>query len=188
MQATQLRHIIILDAGSTGTRVHVFHYSADARSSYAVLKLPEPKLKIEPGLSSFADNAAGAGASLHPLLAFAEQHVPASQQATTPVYLMATAGLRLVPPAAAEMILDQCRAALSASAFMFKPEWASIISGISEGVYGWIAANYAAGVLQVCSTAAVGHAGLPGFQICLRCQLSSPCGILSGAGCYGVAT
>lgn len=140
---------MILDAGSTGTRVHVFKYSADARSSYAVLKLPEPKLKVEPGLSSYVSNAAGAGASLRPLLKFAEQHVPAQQRASTPVYLMATAGLRLVPAAAAASILEQCRAVLSASAFLFEPERASIISGKSEGLYGWIAANYAAGTLQV---------------------------------------
>jgi apyrase len=113
------------------------------------LQLPEPKLKVEPGLSSYAADAAGAGASLQPLLEFAGQHVPVQQQAQTPVYLMATAGLRLLPATAADAILEQCRKKLLASQFLFKRDWASIISGTSEGLYAWVAANYAAGNLQV---------------------------------------
>eukprot|EP00882_Tetradesmus_deserticola_P018031 GHRQ01019348.1.p1 GENE.GHRQ01019348.1~~GHRQ01019348.1.p1 ORF type:complete len:264 (+),score=117.16 GHRQ01019348.1:30-821(+) len=148
-KASLPRHLVVLDAGSTGTRVHVFSYAVDPRSSYAQLQLPEPKLKVEPGLSSYAADAAGAGASLQPLLDFARQHVPVQQQAQTPVYLMATAGLRLLPITAADAILEHCRKKLLASKFLFRPEWASIISGTNEGLYGWVAANYAAGSLQV---------------------------------------
>lgn len=150
-QAAQPRYVVILDGGSTGTRVHVFKYSMHARSSYPVFKVPEPKLKVEPGLSTYASNAAAAGTSLQPLLKFAQQHVPVPQQASTPIYLMATAGMRLVPVVAADRILQQCRAQLLSSTFMFQPDWASIISGTSEGLYGWVAANYAAGSLQVSS-------------------------------------
>lgn len=140
---------MVLDAGSTGTRVHVFQYAADSGSSYAAFTLPEPKLKVQPGLSAFADDAAGAAASLQPLLQFAAQHIPASQLPQTPVYLMATAGLRLLPAAAAEDILFECRKALIASDFLFDPDWAQTISGTYEGLYAWVAANYAAGHLQV---------------------------------------
>lgn len=140
---------MVLDGGSTGTRVHIFQYAADSSSSYAALKLPEPKLKVSPGLSSYANDPAGAAASLQPLLQFAAQHIPASQLPRTPVYLMATAGLRLLPPAAAQSILAECRSALLASNFLFETEWAQIISGTFEGLYAWVAANYAAGHLQV---------------------------------------
>lgn len=140
---------MVLDAGSTGTRVHVFQYAADTSSSYATLNLPEPKLKVQPGLSAYANDALGAAASLQPLLQFAAQHIPASQIPRTPVYLMATAGLRLLPTAAADGILMECRSALQASDFMFQPDWAQIISGTYEGLYAWVAANYAAGHLQV---------------------------------------
>jgi apyrase len=149
LQAIQPRHLVIIDAGSTGTRVHVFHYAAGLKSSYAAITLPEPKLKVHPGLSAYANDAAGAAASLVPLLQFAQQHVPPQQQHTTPIYLMATAGLRLLPVSAAESILQQCREQLLSSAFLFHPEWASVISGTSEGLYAWVAANYAAGHLQV---------------------------------------
>lgn len=129
--------------------MHVFQYAADTSSSYADLKLPEPKLKVQPGLSAYADNAAGAAVSLQPLLEFAAQHIPASQIPRTPVYLMATAGLRLLPAAAAESILAECRSTLHASNFRFESDWAQIISGSYEGLYAWVAANYAAGHLQV---------------------------------------
>eukprot|EP00879_Flechtneria_rotunda_P011827 GHRR01012354.1.p1 GENE.GHRR01012354.1~~GHRR01012354.1.p1 ORF type:complete len:191 (-),score=52.35 GHRR01012354.1:1936-2508(-) len=141
--------MVVLDAGSTGTRVHVFQYAAQGKSSYAIIKLPELKLKVEPGLSSYANNAAGAGMSLQPLLQFAQHHVPAGQRISTPIYLMATAGMRLLPAVAAESIMAHCRDSLSVSGFLFEPEWASIISGRSEGLYAWVAANYAAGNLQV---------------------------------------
>lgn len=31
----------------------------------------------------------------------------------------------------------------------FEPAWARIISGVDEGVYGWIALNYALGTLRL---------------------------------------
>lgn len=144
------RHLVVLDAGSTGTRAHVFTYAATTRSSsYAAMQLPEPKLKTSPGLSSFAREPAGAVASLAPLLQFAASHVPPHLRSSTPVLLMATAGLRLLPDTEAQALLNACRGVLAASGFAFRREWASIISGADEGLFAWVAANYASGALQV---------------------------------------
>ena len=49
-----------------------------------------------PGISSYADDPAGAGASLKPCLDKAMKIVPAEQQRETPTYLGATAGMRLL--------------------------------------------------------------------------------------------
>lgn len=49
-----------------------------------------------PGISSYADDPAGAGASLKPCLDRAMKIVPAEQQRETPTYLGATAGMRLL--------------------------------------------------------------------------------------------
>jgi Golgi nucleoside diphosphatase len=83
------------------------------------------------------------------LLVFSSRHVPADERHQTPVRLMATAGLRLLPPQQAEAILEACRARLTASHFVFQREWVEVIGGKDEGLYAWTAANYAAGVLQV---------------------------------------
>lgn len=157
-------HIIFLDAGSTGTRVHVFRYEAPRQRAstapahaahsttpshaYARIHLPEPKLKVEPGLSHFANDPASAAASIRPLIEFARSHVPAPQRASTPVRLMATAGLRLLPPGAAAAILGSCRRELLRSGFEFRDEWAEVISGRVEGLFAWAAANYAGGALE----------------------------------------
>lgn len=149
LQVQQPRYLILLDAGSTGTRVHIFKYGKTDSTGYTKIHLPEPKLKVEPGLSFYASNPASAAASLQPLLNFAYKHVPPEHRRRTPIKLMATAGLRLLPTHASQQILQQCSALLSASQFMFQPGWAEVISGQYEGVFAWTAVNYAAGTLQV---------------------------------------
>ncbi|KAI5081917.1 hypothetical protein GOP47_0001660 [Adiantum capillus-veneris] len=60
---------------------------------------------------------------------------------------MATAGLRRLDVQVQESILESCRVTLRASKFKFRDDWASVITGIDEGVFAWVAANYALGSL-----------------------------------------
>ncbi|MEW5317300.1 MAG: hypothetical protein WDW38_008611 [Sanguina aurantia] len=60
------RYAIYIDAGSSGTRLHVFQYQHAAWPAYIQLQLPEPTLAVEPGLSSYASNPTEAGNSLAP--------------------------------------------------------------------------------------------------------------------------
>lgn len=69
------RYAIYIDAGSSGTRLHVFQYQHAAWPAYLQLQLPEPTLAVEPGLSSYASNPSEAGNSLRPLLTFAYAQV-----------------------------------------------------------------------------------------------------------------
>ncbi|CAJ1019914.1 GDA1/CD39 (nucleoside phosphatase) family, putative [Leishmania lindenbergi] len=128
---------IVIDAGSTGSRVHVFQYE---RSSTGVILLRERFKRIEPGLSSFATDPEGAKQSLAGLLRFAEKAVPQSYQRCTSVTLKATAGLRLLPEADQQVLLDAAQQTLKA--FPFQSRGASIVSGAQEGVYGWLTVNY----------------------------------------------
>ena len=62
---------------------------------------------MKPGLSSFAATPEGAGAAyMRPLLDFARAIVPAEARRSAVLLLRATAGMRLVPPAAAQRIYD----------------------------------------------------------------------------------
>ena len=142
---------MVVDAGSSGSRAHVYEYRAAppmAHGGLPEVDLPERTLKVGPGLSSFAQAPEGAGAALADLVAFARKEVPEEDWARTPIFLLATAGLRMLPVEDQEAILASCRAFLHAqSPFRFKDEWARVLAGDDEGIYGWVAANYATGAL-----------------------------------------
>ncbi|XBH61332.1 hypothetical protein VPH35_115796 [Triticum aestivum] len=135
---------VVIDGGSTGTRAHVFSLGPDGRPDLARSAV----MRVSPGLSSFAADTARAGESLRPLLEFAKDKVGGEgAAAATEVRLMATAGLRLLEESVREAILVSCRNALRASGFRFEDSWAKVIPGSDEGVYAWVAANYAMGTL-----------------------------------------
>ncbi|KAM7269315.1 hypothetical protein ACFE04_024812 [Oxalis oulophora] len=143
------KYKIIIDGGSTGTRIHVFRYSL---VNYQVVYDFEIgrglfSMRVNPGLSSYADDPDGAGESLNELLEFAEKHVKEEAWKETEIRLMATAGLRLLDLETQGRILDACRLKLKGSSFKFSDEWASVITGSDEGVYAWVVANHAFGSL-----------------------------------------
>lgn len=59
------------------------------------------------GMSSFADKTAIVGTHLMPLLDFASKAVPSYQHEDTPIFLFATAGMRLVPQRAQEELMRE---------------------------------------------------------------------------------
>ncbi|KAL6878389.1 hypothetical protein ACP4OV_012559 [Aristida adscensionis] len=136
------RFSVFIDGGSTGTRAHVFAAGPDGRPDLARSAV----MRVSPGLSSFAADPARAGESLRPLMEFARGRV-AGDAAETEVRLMATAGLRLLEERVREAILESCRDVLRTSGFRFEDAWAEVIPGSDEGIYAWIAANYAFGTL-----------------------------------------
>ncbi|GFR41027.1 hypothetical protein Agub_g1459, partial [Astrephomene gubernaculifera] len=148
------KYAVYIDGGSSGTRVRVFRYRPARAPAYVALVLPEPSMAVEPGLSAHAGHPRLAAASLQPLLDFAYEHVPPQRWSVTPVRLLATAGLRLLSEQQQVDILAACRELLAASRLCFKPEWATVIGGEMEGLYGWAAVNYITGALQE----AAGHA------------------------------
>ena len=113
-----LSFAVLIDAGSSGSRIHVFEiHSDDSIGEIPNLRLPPHKLKIEPGLSSFASNPSAAGASLEPLLSFARSKVPERHWHDTPIILAATAGVRLLPSDVAALVMRSCLQTLRASPF-----------------------------------------------------------------------
>ncbi|XP_053817789.1 ectonucleoside triphosphate diphosphohydrolase 8-like isoform X3 [Vidua chalybeata] len=96
-----------------------------------------------PGISSYADDPVGAGASLKPCLDRAMKIVPAEQQRETPTYLGATAGMRLLREensTKAEQVLAEVSKAIGEYPVDFRG--ARILTGSEEGSFGWITVNY----------------------------------------------
>ena len=151
---------IVIDAGSSGCRAHVYSYTIAPGGGLPTVVLPDKKLKKSPGLSTFAKNPQDAGASLAALVAFAEQHVSAPQRPETPIRLAATAGLRLLPQATAEAILESCYKFLKEnSTFLVRRDRISILSGRDEGAYGWLSINFLLNRLDGMSKASEGTVG-----------------------------
>jgi Golgi apyrase len=154
------RYGVILDAGSSGTRVHIYRWLNSARAlkdadSIELKSLPKLEtkkkwtLKIKPGVSTFADHASDVGRDhLKELLDHAMEIIPKNQVEDTPIFLMATAGVRLLEPAAQRGLLDEiCLYARKYTKFSL-PDCdlhIQVIPGETEGLYGWVAANYLMG-------------------------------------------
>lgn len=146
------RHAVVFDAGSTGSRVHVyeFQYCGKALSLLADEVFEETK----PGLSHYHENPPLAAQSLHPLLQTALQRVPHFLQKCTPLVVKATAGLRLLPATAVESILRSVRSLLSMHSFRLHGAQASpddavaVMDGSEEGVLAWVTVNFLQGKLK----------------------------------------
>ena len=145
---------VVIDAGSSGSRVHIYEWPHRSDTRMPLIEAAPFKettkwsKKVEPGLSSYASNPSGAATSIAELLTYVASVIPPVDHARTPVYVYGTAGLRKVPPTEAEHILNAVRDTVHHSPFLFRREWARIISGQEEGTFGWITVNHLKGTLH----------------------------------------
>ena len=154
------RYGVILDAGSSGTRVHIYRWlnasiAREGASSKELHSLPVLKTRDEwtkkthPGVSTFGESPDLVGPDhLQPLLDHALQYIPDDAIEDTPLFLLATAGMRLLPEVQRNALLEQiCSFTRSYTRFLI-PDCdlhVQVIPGETEGLYGWIAANYLLG-------------------------------------------
>ena len=150
--AAQIEYAILFDAGSSGTRMEIYQFLASGPSlqpSQVIQLSPSPH-KVEPGLSEFADDPSKVDAYLMPLLESSKKTIPQDKQASSPIYLLATAGMRLLPEDQANAILDEVRNLFndkSKCPFLFEDDNdARVILGKTEGIYGWVTVNFLSGV------------------------------------------
>lgn len=129
--------IAVVDAGSTGSRVHLYAYDLDA--SHHPIQIDEIwSQKIRPGFSTL--NKESIDSYLTKLFSSApEQNVP--------VYFYATAGMRLLSHPTQQQYYHALQ-----QWFATQPQWqlieAKTITGREEGVLGWLAVNYQLGAFS----------------------------------------
>eukprot|EP01084_Bolivina_argentea_P253835 426543_1 len=146
----------IIDAGSTGSRIHVYRYTKSLNTALISVDIVNEKyMKFKPGLSSFEDNPNDIirmGNYFEPILNFGRDYVPYSKRTATPLFVLASAGMRKVRdrnPKVAKQIIDITYKYLhESSEFIIFGEGIKIIEGRYEGLWGWIAANYLNGELS----------------------------------------
>ncbi|KAJ5123136.1 hypothetical protein N7448_009233 [Penicillium atrosanguineum] len=157
------RYGVVLDAGSSGTRVHVYRWlrnvtarkdaDADELKSLPEIKTKEEWVKkIRPGVSSFADRPETVGSDhLAELLGHAKSIIPEEDAKDTPIFLLATAGMRLLGNLDRQLLLDQICSYARANTDFLLPDCGihiQVIPGVTEGLYGWIATNYLMGTFD----------------------------------------
>ncbi|XP_050836878.1 ectonucleoside triphosphate diphosphohydrolase 8-like isoform X2 [Serinus canaria] len=134
---------LVFDAGSTHTSLYTYQWRANKENDTGIVSQVEACSVSGPGISSYADDPAGAGASLKPCLDRAMKIIPAEQQRETPTYLGATAGMRLLREensSKAEQVLVEVSKAIGEYPVDFRG--ARILTGSEEGSFGWITVNY----------------------------------------------
>lgn len=144
------KYAIVFDAGSTGSRVHVYEFQFCGDKLLNLLD--EIFEQTKPGLSAYPEDPEEAVESLVPLLRKAWRRVPRSLRRCTPIVVKATAGLRLLPAEKVRNILDSVKDWLDdqpfhfpRSASGFKSEPVSVIDGSEEAVSAWISVNFLQG-------------------------------------------
>ncbi|XP_008003727.2 ectonucleoside triphosphate diphosphohydrolase 2 isoform X2 [Chlorocebus sabaeus] len=138
-----LKYGIVLDAGSSHTSMFIYKWPADKENDTGIVGQHSSCDVPGGGISSYADNPSGAGQSLVGCLEQALRDVPKERHAGTPLYLGATAGMRLLNltnPEASTSVLTAVTHTLTQYPFDFRG--ARILSGQEEGVFGWVTANY----------------------------------------------
>ncbi|KAM8945474.1 ectonucleoside triphosphate diphosphohydrolase 6 [Pelodytes ibericus] len=136
---------IMFDAGSTGTRIHIYRFS---RTTTGAPHLEHETFKaIEPGLSAYADNPDEIAAGINELLDIAKKEIPEHLHESTPLVLKATAGLRLLPGEKAQKLLNKVKEVFESSPFLVGKDSVSIMNGTDEGIFAWITVNFLTGSL-----------------------------------------
>ncbi|KAL9102970.1 MAG: hypothetical protein Q9163_001923 [Psora crenata] len=154
------RYGIVLDAGSSGTRLYIYRWldgphAREIANTEQLQSLPVIKTKkkwtkkTRPGISTFGEEPSRVGPDhLEGLLDKAQKVVPKEEIQRTPLFLLATAGVRLLPEhQRIDLLKEVCSYARSKTHFLL-PDCdvhIRVIPGDTEGLYGWIAANYLLG-------------------------------------------
>ncbi|KAL6763814.1 nucleoside phosphatase family-domain-containing protein, partial [Haematococcus lacustris] len=167
---------LIMDAGSSGTRIYAYRWRLEAQgqllpnitvvppsaASHLVPKVKRKglysRVETQPGLDAFARDPLGLESrSLQPLLAWARAVVPPRLASCTPLFLLATAGMRKQSPAEQHAIMGKVREVLQYSGFRFEAQWARVMEGAEEGAAGWVSLNYQHHLLQPLMDQVVAH-------------------------------
>ncbi|GAB0133788.1 hypothetical protein EsDP_00002184 [Epichloe bromicola] len=144
-----VQYVLMIDAGSTGSRIHVYKFNNCGPVPELEKEEFEMTKKEVGGLSKYADDPIAAAKTLDSLMAVAMKHVPENLKGCSPVAVKATAGLRKIGPEKSEAILKQVREHLERD-YPFPvvsndKGGVAVMDGADEGVYAWITTNYLLG-------------------------------------------
>ncbi|MBA2651283.1 MAG: multidrug DMT transporter permease [Tatlockia sp.] len=152
----QHKCIAVIDGGSTGSRLHIYSYDVDQSQTAINIKELWSK-KVKPGLSTLEPNQAAMNAYFKTLFTGAPK-------VKIPVYLYATAGMRLLAQPKQQQVYGMVK-----NWFSTQPQWqlraAKTITGTEEGLYAWLMINYQLGTLNSDNKPYVGVMDMGGASV-----------------------
>ncbi|XP_018601664.2 ectonucleoside triphosphate diphosphohydrolase 5-like [Scleropages formosus] len=152
---------IMFDAGSTGTRIHVYTFIQKHPDELPILD-NEMFHSVKPGLSAYVNMPIKAADIVGQMLKLARNTVPRVMWPSTPVVLRATAGLRLLPQDKAHVLLTKVQEVFDDSPFFVPSDSVGILEGTSEGILAWVTVNFLTGHLYANTRRTVGILDLGG--------------------------
>ena len=169
---SQSVHGLMIDAGSTGSRMHVYEFEPrvlmnkyEVTQAVSGKKLSFPGTnsrwteRLRPGISEFAhieneeEMEHAIAEYLEPLISFARSvlHSKEEEFGNFPIFLKATAGLRTVPSKQRQRVISTVRKLFANETycpFWDETERVRVISGEEEAVYDWAGVNLLLGNLM----------------------------------------
>jgi hypothetical protein len=148
--------IMVVDAGSSGSRAHIYAYDLDEHNSPIHVNEVWNK-KVKPGLATIDANSSTLSPYLNGLFAN-------SPEQGLPVYFYATAGMRLLPQAKQKKYYDEIT-----KWFSQHSEWrlveAKTLTGNQEGLYDWLSVNYHMGSFDSPTNQTIGVMDMGGASV-----------------------
>ncbi|XP_012670444.2 ectonucleoside triphosphate diphosphohydrolase 8 [Clupea harengus] len=134
---------MVFDAGSSHTSLFIYKWPGGKENNTGIVSQVKVCEVDGGGISSYKQDPPAAAQSLRQCLDVAKATIPVEQQQSCPVYLGATAGMRLLrlqDENATNDIMEEVTKTINGYPFNFRG--AQILSGMAEGAYGWVTINY----------------------------------------------
>jgi Golgi nucleoside diphosphatase len=146
----QPQHLIIIDAGSSGSRLHIFEYQQKPSMPFSLQSIREIKqVRATTGLSELVDQPKNIEPELNKLFKAADNDLTLEQKKTTPIYLLATAGFRILAQpekiALLQIVRDDMQKIEKNFGYPLPEDFnhqINIIHGRTEALFAWLTVNY----------------------------------------------
>jgi Golgi nucleoside diphosphatase len=131
----------MIDAGSTGTRA--FLYTWDNSFEIPNVHSFTENLELDIPLADDAKDRSVVPSIFGKIIDFSKDKIPEKFVEKTRLFVFATAGMRLLPNKEQNAVLNHVYDYLQEnSPFKLKRRYLRVISGVEEGVFGWISVNH----------------------------------------------
>ena len=167
----------MVDAGSSGTRAHIYKWEktrgipnvepVPSKENGFVLKQNIPIAKAHKNITIISD-------IFEHIIKFAVERIPSLHIPNTRIFVYATAGVRLLSEADRDFVINQTYEYLAThSPFKLKRKYVRCITGVEEGIYGWLSVNHLKGTLKTRKTIGALDMGGASSQIAVQMKKST---------------